>query len=128
MISDSFSLMRGGPVYRVMHALGAIRPGVPTAPLVAALLVIVAFAPLVIFAMGARMLMPGEGRIALFGDYAVLARLLVAIPVLVFAAAPGDDVLRGAMRYLGRSGLVPETEHARFDAIVHRARALRDSK
>lgn len=127
MISDSFSLMRGGPVYRVMHGLGVIRPGVPTAPLVAVLLVAVAFVPLAFFAMGERMLLPGQGSIALLGDYAVLARLLVAIPILVFAAAPSDDVLRGAMRYVGRSGLVPEIEHARFEAIVHRARALRDS-
>ena len=87
MISDSFSLMRGGPVYRVMDALGAIRPGVPTAPLVAVLLVGLAFVPLVFFAASAGMLLPRDGRIALLGDYAVLARLLVAIPVLVFAAA-----------------------------------------
>jgi hypothetical protein len=127
VISDSFSLMRGGPVYRVMHALGVIRPGVPTAPLVAVLLVVVAFVPLVFLAASAGMLLPRDGRIALLGDHAVLARLLVAIPVLVFAAAPSDDVLRSAMRYVGRSGLVPETEHARFEAIVHRARALRDS-
>jgi hypothetical protein len=127
VISDSFSLMRGGPVYRLMHRLGAIKPGVPTAPLVAVLLVGVAFVPMVVFAMQAGMLLPREDRIALLGDYAVLARLLVAIPVLVFAAAPSDDVLRGAMRYIGRSGLVPDTEHARFEAIVHRSRALRDS-
>jgi hypothetical protein len=127
VISDSFSLMRGGPVYRVMHGLGVVRPGVPTAPLVAVLLVVVAFVPLVFFAAGAGMLLPRDGRIALLGDYAVLARLLVAIPVLVLAAAPSDDVLRGAMRYVGRSGLVPDTERARFEAIVHRARALRDS-
>jgi hypothetical protein len=127
VISDSFSLMRGGPVFRLMEMLGLVRPGVPTAPLVAILLVVVAFAPLVALAISEGMLLPRPGRIALFGDYAVLARLLVAMPVLVLAAGRGDEVLRGAMRYIGRSGLVPEAEHAGFERLVHRARKLRDS-
>jgi hypothetical protein len=127
MISDGFSLIRGGPVYRLMHAIGAIRPDVPTAPLVAVLLVGVAFLPLVGFAIAAGMLMPSSGRIALLGDHALIARLLVAIPVLVLAAAPGDDALRVAMRYAGRSGLVPANERQRFEAIVRRGHALRDS-
>ena len=48
MISDSFSLLRGGPVYRLMHWFGALRPNVPTRWLVLTLIVFVSFVPLMV--------------------------------------------------------------------------------
>ena len=127
MLSDGFSLLRGGPVYRAMHWLGALRPGVPTKWLVLALLVLVSFVPLAVLAAMDGMAWPSADRIALFGDPAVLARLLVALPVLVLGAGPCDEVLRATVRYIGRSGIVPKATQEAFDRLVRRGHAARDS-
>lgn len=127
MISDTFSLLHGGPVYRAMHWLGALRAGVPTKWLVLALIVLVSFVPLVVLAAMDGMLLPSPDRIALLGDYAVLARLLVALPILVLGAGPCDAVLRASVRYIGRSGLVPPPAHEGFERLVRQGHAARDS-
>ncbi|KGQ19440.1 hypothetical protein LF41_3093 [Lysobacter dokdonensis DS-58] len=127
MISDSFSLLRGGPVYRLLHWLGALRAGVPTAPLVLGVLVLVSFVPLMVFAGMDGMLWPSADRIALLGDHAVIARLLVAVPILVLGARPCDEVLHSAVRYIGRSGLIEKSSREAFDRLVHHGHALRDS-
>jgi hypothetical protein len=127
MISDSFSLLRGGPVYRLMHWFGALRPNVPTRWLVLTLIVFVSFVPLMVLAAMDGMLLPSPDRIALLGDHAVLARLLVAVPILVLGAAPCDEVLHATVRYIGRSGLVSGTANDAFQRLVQHGHALRDS-
>ncbi|MUV14806.1 hypothetical protein [Noviluteimonas gilva] len=127
MLSDSFSLLRGGPVYRLMHWLGALRPGVPTKWLLLALIVVVSFVPLMVLAAIEGMLLPSADRIALLGDYAVLARLLVAVPIMVLGAGACDHVLHATVRYIGRSGLVPGASHDAFQRLVQHGHAIRDS-
>ena len=127
MVSDSFSLMQGGPVYRAMHRLGWVRQDLHTAPLVAVALVAIAFAPMLVLCALAGTALPSTMRVNLLGDYAVLARLLVAMPVLVVFAAPSDEVLQFAMRHVGRAGLVPDTSRGPFEALLRRTHALRDS-
>ncbi|MES5815780.1 hypothetical protein [Pseudoxanthomonas sp. Soil82] len=46
MIDDGLSLMRGGPVYRLLRALGLIGPHRRTSRLVAVLLTTIAVGPL----------------------------------------------------------------------------------
>lgn len=127
MISDTFSLLHGGPVYRLMHWLGALRAGVPTKWLVLAVIVLVSFVPLMVLAAMDGMLLPSADRIALLGDYAVMARLLVALPILVLSAGPCDEVLRTGVRFIGRSGLIPKPTQEAFERLVRSGHAARDS-
>lgn len=127
MTSDDLSLMRGGLIYRTMHLLGLLRSRLALPPVIAALLVIVAYFPLALAAAWHGTLLPGEVTMPLLADASVYARFVLALPLLVLAAPPADRLLRAAVRQLSRAGLVPDSQHAAFDTLVARARALRDS-
>lgn len=128
MINDSFSLMRGGLVYHVLHASGAIKPGKRTTPWVAVLLTGLAMVPLLLGTgldgtlWGPRVTMP------LLGDYATLARFLVAVPLMILMAPGADALLRNAIVQFPRAGLVGAGRRAQFDQVVDKVVALRDSK
>lgn len=127
MINDSFSLMKGGPVYRLLSAIGALRPGVPTTPWVAALLVGISLIPLIALAAWEGTLLRTGAAVPLLGDYAVLSKLLVAMPLLILAAPKSDALLRNAIRQLAQSELISGCRRPSIDAILVRTRRLRDS-
>jgi hypothetical protein len=129
MIDDGFSLMRGGPVYRLLRWLGAIGPGKRTTGWVAGLLVLAALGPLLLLAAWDGTLLPGSSRVRmpLLGDYALLSRFLVAIPLLVLAAPICDNLLRQTLVQFSRSSMIHPARRAPFDAIVESIRRLRDS-
>jgi hypothetical protein len=129
MITDSFSLMRGGPVYRLLRALGLIHPDRYTTHLVAMLLTLVAVAPLVVLAALDGTLLPRftQVRMPLVGDYALIARFLIAMPLLVLAAPVCDEFARQALIQFSRSRLVHPAQSGPFEAALLRMKHLRDS-
>lgn len=129
MINDSFSLMRGGPVYRLLRALGLIRQGMRTTRWVAALLTLVAVAPLLVLTALDGTLLPGFAsvRMPLLGDYALIARFLVAMPLLVLAAPVCDELLRQSLIQFSHSSMVHPVQREPFDAVLGRMQRLRDS-
>ncbi|KRG67719.1 hypothetical protein ABB27_09130 [Stenotrophomonas terrae] len=127
MTSDDLSLMRGGLVYRAMHWLGLLRSRLALPPLIAGVLVTLACLPLLLACAWEGSLLPGRVTMPLLADTSFYARFALALPLLVLAAAPADCLLRSAVRQLNRAGLVPANQHAAFDTLVARARALRDS-
>ncbi|HEX7991900.1 MAG TPA: hypothetical protein VF513_17265, partial [Stenotrophomonas sp.] len=127
MTSDDLSLMRGGLVYRIMHRLGLLHSRHSLPPLLATLLVLLACLPLVLISASEGTLLPGKVTMPLSADASVYARFALALPLLVLAAAPADRLLRSAVRQLNRAGLIPHSQREAFDALVTRARALRDS-
>lgn len=129
MINDSFSLMRGGPVYRLMRALRLVGHGKRTETWVALLLTVVALGPLLVLTAMAGTLLPGFStvRMPLLGDYAVIARFLVAMPLLVLTARICDTLLEQALLQFSRSGMVHPLQRSPFDAILQRMQQLRDS-
>ena len=127
MTDDNFSLMRGGPVFRLLDRLGLLRPHRRPALLITMLLTGLAWVPLALVAAWEGTLLPGRVVIPLLGDASIHARLLLVMPLLVLAAAPADRVLRAAVRQFSRAGLVPEERSEHFKSIIVRARALRDS-
>ncbi len=127
MIDDSFSLMKGGPVYRLLAAVGALRPGTPTTAWVAGILIGLSFAPLVAITAREGTLLGEGAAIPLLGDYALLSRLLLAMPLLILAAPWSDAMLRSAIRQLAYASLMPDTHGPALDALIARTRRLRDS-
>jgi hypothetical protein len=81
----SFSLMRGGPIYRLLRRLTPADPGHPghDARRMAVLLVAVTWLPLLAVALTAK-LVTGTFP-TLFADFAVQARLLLACPLFILA-------------------------------------------
>ena len=129
MINDSFSLMRGGPVYRLLRAAGLIGPDRHTTRLVAALLTLVAVAPLVVLTALDHTLLPGFSRVRmpLLGDYALIARFLVAMPLMVLAAPMCDHFTCQALIQFSRSRIVHPVQREPFDSTIVLMKRLRDS-
>lgn len=100
-----FSLIRGGPSYRLVRRLGLPR-GLRGHALLAVGLSAFCLLPLVLLSAMAGTLLPGAGAMALFGDYATLGRLLVALPALVLIAPDCDRLARRALAHIVRSGLL----------------------
>ncbi|WP_315386191.1 hypothetical protein [uncultured Stenotrophomonas sp.] len=127
MSRDSYSLMRGGLVHRVLHASGALHRSRRLSVWLAALLTALALLPMMLLAHAEATLWPRHGAMALFGDYATLARLLLGLPLLILAAPRADDLLRTSIRQLTHASLVrPQRQH-RLHALLARVRRSRDS-
>lgn len=127
MINDNFSLMKGGLVYRFLSAIGALHPDTPTTSWVAAILIGASFLPLLAISAWEGTLLTPPPAMPLLGDYAVLTRFLLAMPLLILAAPWSDTILRGAIRQLAHSDLVRSDRRPPLDAIFARMRRLRDS-
>lgn len=128
MSLDNISLMRGGAVHRFLSWTGALRPRLRVSRLIALLIVVTAFVPLVIAcAMDGTLYGTARVRMPLLGDYAVMSRLLLALPLLVLAAPLADHLLRTAIRQMSRGGFVRNDQHARFQHMLATAQRLRDA-
>lgn len=121
-----YSLMRGGLVHRLLQATGALHGRARVSLWVAGILLVVSFGPMLVLAARAGTLWPQPPRMALLGDYATLARVLLALPLLVIAAPRSDALLRNAFRQLTHSSLVPARRQKRMDALLAKVRRWRD--
>lgn len=131
MRHDHYSLMRGGLVHRLLHATGTLRRTRHLSLWLALLLTALAVVPLLVLAAHAGTLWPTPratpAHIALLADYDTLARLLLALPLLVLSAPRADALLRGALRQLTRSSVVHDVRKPRLAALLDHVRAQRDS-
>lgn len=127
MTQDNLSLMRGGPVHRLLVRIGAVRPRLKTSQLIAIVLVAAAFLPLLIASAREGTVLAGRVTIPLSADYALLCRLLLAMPLLILVAPQADHLLRAAIRQFSRGCFVRHDQQSLFDGILDRTRRLRDS-
>ncbi|WP_312236170.1 hypothetical protein [Stenotrophomonas sp.] len=126
MDQDSYSLMRGGLVHRLLHATGALGGSAHLSLWLALLLVAVSLLPMLLLTAVDGTLLPKHGAMSLLGDYATLARLLLALPLLVIAAPRSDALLRNAFRQLSHASLVPARRLPRLHALLQQVRRGRD--
>jgi len=118
--------MRGGLVHRLLQAAGMLRGTARLSLWMAAALVVISLAPLVVLTARAGTLWTLPPGMPLLGDYATLARVLLAMPLLVIAAPRSDTLLRNAFRQLTRAGLVPPQRQGRLTALLAKVRRWRD--
>lgn len=123
-MDDSYSLLRGGPAFRLTRAVGLHREGVPTATLITLALLLIVLVPMVV-AAAAKGTLAGGVQIPLFSDPTVAARFLIAMPLLVLAAPAADERLWHTVLRL-RNLVAPESQE-RFDAALQRLRGWRDA-
>ncbi len=131
MRHDHYSLMRGGLVHRLLHATGTLHRTRHLSVWLTLLLVALAVLPLLVLAARSGTLWPtpqaAPAHIALLSDYDTLARLLLALPLLVLTAPRADALLRGAVRQLSRSSVVHDVRRPRLAALLDHVRSQRDS-
>src|SRR5262245_58087783 len=121
-----FCLTTGGPFHRLLVALGAERPSPWLILTVGGLFGAAAWLPL--FAASAM-----DGHAfgwpgAFIQDIGVHARLLLALPLLLWAERPLTHRLDRAVAHLAEAGLVDESNRDGVLAAVRWAERLRDQR
>jgi len=118
--------MHGGLIHRLLQASGVLHSRARVALWLAGILLVVSLGPLLVLAARDGSLWPQAPRMQLLGDYATLARVLLALPLLVIAAPRSDALLRNAFRQFTHAGLVPPHRQGRMEALLGRVRRWRD--
>jgi hypothetical protein len=117
------SLVRGGPFYRVQHAIGLIHPTEWNLGRRISFLIVVGWLPLFVLTA----LLNREGLVSLIRDYRIHARLLVAVPVLLVGELLMESRFRAVVGHLRQAGLLDALELARVDEAIATLIRARDS-
>jgi hypothetical protein len=120
-------LTEGGPTYRIEKRLGLMRENSPRIirralfSVCLTWLVLLGLAAFQGFAVGHKIPVP------FLGDFAVHARFILAVPLLLLAETVLGPRLADAADHFVSSGVVVEQDFSKFDSAVARGLALRDS-
>jgi hypothetical protein len=127
---EDFSLVRDDPPFRWQRRLGLIpRTGDLPVARRAIFWTALAWLPMVIWAWssGRMLARPGGAPEPLLQHYGVHARLLVAIPLLIFAETVAQAILARLVPYFVDARLVKPDDVPRFHAVIGRIRRLREA-
>jgi hypothetical protein len=125
VLDGDFSLMRGGPTWRVLQPLARI-PRVRPAWTLTLILLLLTVVPAAVLTWRAGTLLPGGVKIPLAADWFVIARLVFAMPLMVLAARFSDRMVGDAVRQFSISGIVDTATRPRFERILAGAIRARD--
>lgn len=123
-MDERYSLLRGGPIYRLSRASGIARSDRSMAPWIAGGLLAVVLLPVVVLSALDRTLLDGVA-VPLVRDYTVWMRFLFGMTLLVLAAPIADTRLWRALHHL--RGLVRPGDSERFESTLQNLRRWRDS-
>jgi hypothetical protein len=124
-VVDSFSLTRGGPLFRIQLRLGAAEE--ERTVMRAMLTALLTWLPLLLLSAAQGSAYGKHLEIPFVKDFAVNVRFLIALPLLILAEVRIDRRLRITVKHFLKSGLVKESELPSFEAILERITRLRDS-
>jgi hypothetical protein len=122
------NLTEGGPTYQIERRVGLIRKNSPQIVRRALLSICVTWLPLLIIAALQGNATGQHVAVPFWGDFAVHARFLLALPLLLAAETVLGPRLASAASHFVKSGLVLKEDFERFASAVNRGLALRDSK
>ena len=122
---ESFSLVKGGPLYRLMLRVRLVT-GESYLPM-AIFFVVLTWLPLLVLSVWQGSGTGAHVRITFLRDFAVQARLLISLPILIIADAFVDPRLRVAMRQFVRSNLIAPADVPRFEYAIRTLPGWRDS-
>jgi len=126
-IVNDFSLVIGGPFYRLLLRLGLVRREPPNILPRILILVFLTWIPLLVLSLLEGVAYGGAIRMPFLYDFAAYARFLVALPLLIVAEVVVDPLLRLVVRHFVSSGLVPTEETSAFERLLQGVGRLRDS-
>jgi hypothetical protein len=122
-----FLLTEGGPSYRVETRLGLIRANSPSVLRLSSLSILATWAPLLVLSATQGDAIGHLVPITFLDDFAVHARFLLAIPIMLVAATILGPKFADAASHFVESGLVPEQDLKRFDVAIEFGLRWRDS-
>jgi hypothetical protein len=121
------ALFEGGPPIGLQTALGLMTPERPNIFFRIAVAIAIGWLPLLVLtAFQSAMLSDGSFH-AFLTDYAIMARSLIAVPLLILAEKVCLPRLSGIVRHIRDTGLVRTADSAAFERALRSTLRLRDS-
>jgi hypothetical protein len=118
-----FSLIRGGPFYRVQQAARLIRPNKWNNGRRLTFAIALGWLPLILITA----LFNPQGFVSLIRDYRVHSRMLIAVPVLLLGQLLMESRFRMIVQHVAEADLLGMLDRARMDEMVRMLKRLRDS-
>lgn len=125
-MSPSFSLVRGGLLYRLAVSAKFASEIQPPSARVGVIFAAIAWLPLLGLALAQGVAFGDHVRVPLLADLGAYARYLIAIPLLFVADALVDRRLSLAVDELRSSGVVAETARPRLERAIQEVERTRD--
>lgn len=124
---DDFSLVSGGPFFRLMQ--GTLGQGrYPMTPRNAVILALLLWLPLLVLsALEGQFLPSTEVTVPFLYDFELHARLLVALPLLILAEAVTHSRMKPLLSQFFERGLVPDETLPQFQKAIDLTLRLRNS-
>jgi len=113
-----FSIIDGGPLDRGLNRAGLNKPGAKFLGLRLAALAVICWLPLLILSAKAGLIVGDTVQIPFLHDFAVHARLLLAMPLLVVAEMIISPRLGVVIRHFFTSGLIAEKDLPKFRQAI----------
>jgi len=126
-IAENFSITDGGPMYRILDRLERGKDRRGRVAFRAAVAVAITWVPLLILSLMHGSAWGSQMRIPFLRDFAVSARLLIAVPILILAESKIDRRWRTLVLEFLRSELVDEKTLPAFEAVLKRTMRWRNA-
>ena len=125
---QNFSIVLGGPAYDFLFRIGLLRFSLPNVLRRIAILVGLAWLPLLVLSLRDGLAFGHQVRIPLLYDFSTYGRLLLCLPLLIVAEIVIDLAIRLSVSQFVRAGIVQDDVLPKFDSVLMRIQKLRDSK
>jgi hypothetical protein len=122
-----FLLTEGGPSHRLEIRMGLIRANSPSIVRRSFLSILATWLPLLVLSALQRNAIGHLTSVSFLWDFAVHARFLLTVPVLLWAATVLGPHLADAAGHFVESGLVVDEDFKAFDDAIERGLRWRDS-
>jgi len=122
-----FSLVAGGPAYRLQRRLGWTEPGALNLARRVALCILLTWVPLAVITAVEGLAFGQSVRIPFFHDFQSYALFLAAIPLLILAESAIERHLPRVAAHFVDSGLVRAADVRAYESALARATRWRDS-
>jgi hypothetical protein len=126
-VTDQFSLVEGGPIYRFQRATHMALPNRSGVVKRALLTTLVTWFPLLLLSLVQGRAFGTQVQMPFLDDFAAAIRFLIGLPLLVVAEAVIDPKINHAVKHFLTSGLVAAEDVRPFEEAILRMNRLRDS-
>jgi len=123
----TFSIVVGGPVYDLLHRLHLVRQTLPNVWRRVVALVTMIWLPLLLLSLRDGVAFGHQVRIPFLYDFAMWGRLLIGLPLLLYAELLIDPEIREAVSEFVDARLVPDQELPKFVGVLRTVQQMRDS-
>jgi len=125
--APDFSLIRGDPAFRLQRRLGLIPSGGLGLARRAVFWSMLGWLPVALWALYIHRALPGVAAEPLLAHFGIHARLLVAVPLLIFAEGPAHALAGKLLHHLVESGVVRVEGMSELRGVLAATAKLRDA-